>query len=531
MNLRASAVWQRLKSHRWASTFAVLFTLAVGILIGTIISYGVKGQEKSNAASSDATPLTVPSPKLISNQFTQIAKQLEPAVVNINTESTVQNPHRRRMPTPNTPQGPGGDEDNPFQDFFDRFFGQGQGPGGPIRQRSLGSGVIVDPKGYIVTNRHVIEKADRIRVKFQDDPQGAPGHDAKVIGSDSETDLAVIKVDVSKTLPYAKIGNSDGMQVGDWVLAIGSPFGLNATVTAGIVSYIGRNIVPGRQFQSFIQTDAAINPGNSGGPLVNMDGQVIGINTAIITGGEGYEGVGFALPSNTVAQVYNQLIGPEHRVTRGSIGVEFAAEANPAVARVYGVKSGVTIANVVSGSPADKAGLKVGDTIVSVDGRPVKNGDELVGDISSRRPGSNAKIGYVRNGKEGTANVTIANRAKLFASRLGGEEGEEGNEEAPPTPSKLGLSVQNVSREIAERLSIPPGKGVIVSDVKPGSFADDAGLSRGDVILEVNKQPVNSEDDFRNVTNTLKSGQDVVFLVRQGRGRNQGTIFLGGTLP
>ncbi|MGZ4825986.1 MAG: PDZ domain-containing protein, partial [Terriglobales bacterium] len=304
-----------------------------------------------------------------------------------------------------------------------------------------------------------------------------------------------------------------------------------ATVTAGIVSYIGRNIVPGRQFQSFIQTDAAINPGNSGGPLVNMDGQVIGINTAIITGGEGYEGVGFALPSNTVAQVYNQLIGPEHRVTRGSIGVEFAAEANPAVARVYGVKSGVTIANVVSGSPADKAGLKVGDTIVSVDGRPVKNGDELVGDISSRRPGSNAKIGYVRNGKEGTANVTIANRAKLFASRLGGEEGEEGNEEAPPTPSKLGLSVQNVSREIAERLSIPPGKGVIVSDVKPGSFADDAGLSRGDVILEVNKQPVNSEDDFRNVTNTLKSGQDVVFLVRQGRGRNQGTIFLGGTLP
>jgi len=529
MNL--SAFRARLKTHRWASTLVVLLTLAVGIFIGTVISYGVKGQDKSGPAA-DATPLTVPPVKQMANQFTQIAKQLEPAVVNINTETTVQNPHRRRIPAPNTPQGqgPGDDDESPFQDFFDRFFGQGQG-GGPIRQRSLGSGVIVDPKGYIVTNRHVVEKADRVRVKFQDDPDGAPGHDAKVIGTDSETDLAVIKVDMGKSLPYAKIGNSDSMQVGDWVLAIGSPFGLNATVTAGIVSYIGRNIVPGRQFQSFIQTDAAINPGNSGGPLVNMDGQVVGINTAIITGGEGYEGVGFALPSNTVAQVYNQLIGPEHRVTRGSIGVEFAAAPNPAVARVYGVKSGVTIANVVSGSPADQAGLKVGDTIVSVDGRPVKTGDELVGDISSRRPGSTAKVGYLRNGKESTTTVTVANRAKLFASRLGQDESDEGGADSRPAPSKLGMTVQNVSREIAERLSIPPGKGIIVTDVKPGSPADDWGVSRGDVILEVNKIPTNSEDDFQKATANLKSGQDVVFLVRQGRGRQQGTIFLGGTLP
>jgi serine protease Do len=531
MNPRARAFWERFKAHRWSSTVVVLLTLAVGILIGTVISYGVKGQNKNNS-SSDATRLVIPSPKQLSNQFTQIAKQLEPAVVNINTESTVQNPHRRRFGVPNphgqTPQGPG-DEDNPFQDFFDRFFGQIPDGGGPIRQRSLGSGVIVDPKGYIVTNRHVVEKADRIRVKFQDDPAGSVGHDAKVIGTDQETDLAVIKVDVPRSLPTAKLGNSDSMQVGDWVLAVGSPFGLNATVTAGIISYIGRNIVPNRQFQSFIQTDAAINPGNSGGPLVNMDGQIIGINTAIITGGEGYEGVGFALPSNTVAQVYNQLIGPEHRVTRGSIGVEFAAQPNPAVARVYGVKNGVTIANVVPGSPADKAGLNVGDTIVSVDGRTVKNGDELVSDISSRRPGSTAKIGFVRNGKEQTTTVTVANRAKLFASRLGEEE--EGQEETTPTSSKLGVTVQNVTADLADRLSIPAGKGVIVTEVKPGSFADDVGVSRGDVILEVNKQPINSEDDFRKIQQNLKSGQDVVFLVRQGRGRNQGTIFLGGTLP
>src|SRR3954467_3598841 len=202
----------------------------------------------------------------------------------------------------------------------------------------MGSGGGVDAKGFILTNRHVVEKADRIRVRFQDDPPGVQ-HDAKVIGTDQETDLAVIKVDVDKPLPTAKMGNSDSMQVGDWVLAIGSPFGQAGTVTAGIVSGKGRDIVPGRQFQTFIQTDAAINPGNSGGPLVNMTGEVIGINTAILSETNAYAGVGFALPSNTVASVYNQLIGPEHRVSRGSIGIEFNAQENPAIARVYGVNS------------------------------------------------------------------------------------------------------------------------------------------------------------------------------------------------
>ncbi len=528
MNPRVSAFWARFRAHRWASTLVVLLTLAVGILIGTVISFGVRGQDKNSSA--DATPLSVPAPKQLSNQFTQIAKQIEPAVVNINTESTIANPHAgmRRRGIPQQPPG-GDDQDNPFQDFFDRFFG---GPDGnaPIRQRSLGSGVIVDGKGYIVTNRHVVERADRIRVKLMDDPPGYQGHDAKVIGTDQETDLAVIKVDVGKNLPVAKLGNSDGMQVGDWVMAIGSPFGLNATVTAGIVSYIGRNIPGAAQFQSFIQTDAAINPGNSGGPLVNMDGQVIGLNTAIMTGGQGYEGVGFALPSNTVAQVYNALIGPEHRVVRGSIGVEFNAEPNPAVARVYGVTSGVVIGNVISGGPADQAGLKPGDTIVSVDGKPTKNGDELVADIASRKPGTKATLGFVRNGKQQSTTVTIANRSKLFGSRLG-LEGEEGNDEAQPQSNKLGLTVQSVTPDVADQLGIPAGKGVVVTDVKPGSFADDVGVTRGTIILEVNKQPVNSEADFSKATADLKSGQDVVFLVRQGRGRNAGTIFLGGQLP
>jgi serine protease Do len=534
MDPRASALWVRFKANRLAYTLTILVTLTVGILIGTVISYGVKGKEGQNK-TSDATPLSVPAPQQLSNAFSQIAKQLEPSVVNINTESTIKNPHRRGRlrPGPDNPHIPdgGGNDDNPFQDFFDRFFGGQGGPDpGTIREKSLGSGVIVDGKGYIITNRHVVEKADRIRVKLQDDPPGVL-HDAKVIGTDQETDLAVIKIDYTKGLPAAKLGNSDSIQVGDWVLAVGSPFGLQETVTAGIVSAKGREIVPQRNFQSFIQTDAAINPGNSGGPLVNMAGEVIGINTAILTETSSYAGVGFALPSNTVVQVYNQLIGPEHRVSRGSIGVEFSSQQNPAIARVYGVNgSGVTIQNVVPGSPAEQAGLKVGDTITSVEGKEVKNGDELVAQIAGLKPGAKAKMGFVRNGKKQETTVTIADRAKLFASRLG--QDEEGNDETQPKPSKLGLTVGSLTPEMADHLGVPPGKGVVVRDVKAGSFADDVGLNRGDVILEVNKQPVNSEDDFNRVQTTLKSGQDIVFLVRpRGSGPQDGTIFLAGTLP
>ena len=521
-------VWMRMKAHRWAYTLSILVTLSLGILIGTVVSQGVKGKEGQK--SSDATPLTVPSPQQMSNAFSQIAKQMEPSVVNINTESTIKNPRRRRGQTPDDEDGGG------MEDFFNHFFGGPSGQGNPfgggdgaIRERSLGSGVIVDSKGYIITNRHVVEKADRIRVRFQDDPPGTQ-HDAKVIGTDQETDLAVIKVDVDRQLPAAKMGNSESMEVGDWVLAVGSPFGLSETVTAGIVSAKGRDIVPGRQFQSFIQTDAAINPGNSGGPLVNMAGEVIGINTAILSETNAYAGVGFALPSNTVVQVYNQLTGPEHRVSRGSIGIMFDAVENPAIARVYGAGSGVTISSVVAGSPADQAGLKVGDTIVAIDGRKVTKGSELVSDIAARKPGSKVSLGFLRNGKQQEAAVTIADRAKLFAARLGEEP--ENDEEGAPKASKFGVTVRKLTPEIAERLDIPAGKGVIVQDVKPGSFADDIGLGRGDIILEVNKQPVNNEEEFARVESSLKSGQDVVFLVRQrGTSRQDGTIFVPGTLP
>ena len=524
----SGAMWMRIKAHRWAYTLSILATLSVGILIGTVISYGVKGKE---GQKSDATPLSLPSPQQMSNTFSQIAKQLEPSVVNINTESTIKNVHRRRGQNPDDDDSGGG-----MDDFFNHFFG---GPGGqavpgtpndgPIRERSLGSGVIVDPKGYIVTNRHVVEKADRIRVRFEDDPPGVQ-HDAKVIGTDQETDLAVIKVDMDRALPSAKMGNSDSMQVGDWVLAVGSPFGLSETVTAGIVSAKGRDIVPGRQFQTFIQTDAAINPGNSGGPLVNMNGEVIGINTAILSETNAYAGVGFALPSKTVVDVYNQLTGPEHKVSRGSIGIMFDAVENPAIARVYGSGTGVTVSSVVAGSPADQAGLKVGDTITTVDGKKVSKGSELVADIASRKPGAKVNLTFLRNGKSQETSVTIADRAKLFAARFGDEQ--ENGDESAPKQSKFGVTVRKVTPEMADRLDMASGKGVIVQDVKPGSFAEDVNLGRGDIILEVNKQPVNNEEEFAKVEANLKSGQDVVFLVRsRGSSRQDGTIFLAGTLP
>ncbi len=395
--------------------------------------------------------------------------------------------------------------------------------------QSLGSGVIVSANGYIITNFHVVDKADRIRVSLMNDPASV-SYPAKVIGTDRETDLAVIKIEVNHPLPIAKLGNSDSMQVGDWVLAIGSPFGLKSTVTAGIISAKGRNIVPGRQFQSFIQTDAAINPGNSGGPLVDMEGEVIGINTAIYTESSGYQGVGFAMPSDTVAQVFNQLVSPAHKVERGSVGITFSAETSPAVTRMYGGGKGIVVQDVTPGGPAAQAGLKSGDAIISVGGKTVTTGDELVGEVSSHHPGDKLKIGYLRNGKQEEATVTVADRQKLFGAQLGTNDDE--NEEQAPKEGKLGITVKPVPTSAAKRLNLQPNQGVVVLDVKPGGFADSIQLGRGDIILEINRQPINDPETFAKIESGLKSGQDVVFVVRQaGQGRDGTNTFLGGTLP
>ena len=389
--------FERLRSRRLTSAFVLLATLSAAIVAGSFAAHGVRGQEKQSD-SSDATPLKVVNSAIPPNDFVRIAKAVGPAVVNINTQTLPKQSdnhghgkfHQRTQPNQQNPddndnndqqQGP----DN-FQDFFNRFFG-GQMPGGPDEgdngqvQESLGSGFIVDPKGYIITNDHVIDKADKIYVKLSTDPDTQDlGRPARVIGVDKATDLAVIKIDTSTPLPTMKMGNSDTAQVGDWVEAIGSPFALAQTVTAGIISAKNRTIDQGApgQFQHFIQTDAAINPGNSGGPLLNMNGEVIGVNTAIYTQSAGYQGIGFAMPSNTVVAVYNDLISPSHKVTRGSIGIQFREGLSGAVNRVYGFKNGVLVQEVQPGGPADKAGLKAGDIITTIDGRA---------DQGRRRPG------------------------------------------------------------------------------------------------------------------------------------------------
>jgi serine protease Do len=531
------------KRNRFAPFFVGSVTIVLVLLIGTVLTYTARAK---SVDSTDAPQLSVPALHSHDNEFARVAKAVEPTVVNINTESIVKNPHRRlhRMPAPQNPNpdedqddnGPGGQ--NGLQDWFDRFFGQqpdggGAAPGAPgggdMTSQSLGSGVIVSANGYIITNFHVVDKADRIRVSLMGEPASV-SYPAKVIGTDRETDLAVIKIEVPHPLPFAKLGNSDSMQVGDWVLAIGSPFGLKSTVTAGIVSAKGRNIVPMRQFQSFIQTDAAINPGNSGGPLVNMDGEVIGINTAIYTESSGYQGVGFAMPSNTIAQVFNQLVSPAHKVERGSIGITFSAEPSPAVTRMYGGGKGVVVQDVTPGGPASQAGLRAGDSIVSVGGKPVANGDELVSEVSARRPGEKLKVGYLRNGKQEEATVTVADRQKVFGTQLG--TAEEDNEEQAPKEGKLGVTVKPVPAAAAKRLNLQPNQGVLVLDVKPGGFADTVQLGRGDVILEVNRQPVSGPDSFAKIEAGLKSGQDVVFVVRQAiPGREPINSFIGGTLP
>jgi serine protease Do len=550
------SLFERLRSRRLASVFVLLATLSVAIVAGSFAAHGVRGQEKQ-INSADATPLKVVNSPVPPNEFVKIARLVGPAVVNINTQTLPKqtenkgrrNPHGRTTPIPQNPDdedqpdepqqgqggGQGGGQGN-FQDFFNRFFG-GQmpdqdGDDGQVRE-SLGSGFIVDPKGYIITNNHVIDKADKIYVKLSTDPDSSDlGRPAHVIGFDKATDLAVIKIDTNSPLPIVKMGNSDTAQVGDWVEAIGSPFALSQTVTAGIISAKNRTIEPGAsgQFQHFIQTDAAINPGNSGGPLVDMAGQVIGMNTAIYTQSMGSQGVGFAMPSNVIVDVYNQLIGPEHKVVRGSIGISFQGNVSAAVSREYGfANGGVLVNSVTPGKGAAKAGIQFGDVIVSIDGKPIKDGDQLVADISARKVGSTVQLGYLRDGKQHTASVLIGDR-----SQLGEDASNAGGDNAAPAQSdagegKLGIKVDAVPASVASKLGIKGG--VIVTSVRPGSFADEIGLERGFVITEINKRPVADDASYRTVVSGLKSGDDVAFAVRTPNGGASGPSLFGGTLP
>jgi serine protease Do len=548
---------ERIRSRRLTTTFTLLATLSVGILAGSVLTRNVSGKEQVGVNSSDARPLVVPSPVALSNGFSQIVKQVGPAVVNINTEelpkqsSNSKRPGRRGLQRdPHQGQGGGGDDDSQqqtpgdMQDFFNRFFGgqggqggddDGDGAGGD--RRALGSGFIVDPRGYIITNNHVVDKADKIYVKLSTDADEAtdPGRPATVVGVDKDTDIAVIKIDTKEPLPTIKLGNSDGAQVGDWVLAIGSPFNLSKTVTAGIISAKNRTIdepgangIAGGQFQRFIQTDAAINPGNSGGPLVDMAGQVVGMNTAIYTQSMGSQGVGFAMPANTIASVYNMLIGPEHKVVRGSIGIQFQVAQSSAVGRVYGFSNGVIVGVVTPNGGAAKAGMQAGDVIVSIDGRNIKDGDDLVADISARHVGSTVKLGYLRDGKQESASVVIGDRAKTYASIAGEDEETPTPQEADAGQGKLGITVAAIPPAVSAKIGTK--NGVIVTSVRPGSFADEIGLSKLAVITAINKKPVTDEASYRAIVTTLKPKDDVVFVI-QSPSQKGFNSYVGGTLP
>jgi serine protease Do len=507
---------KRFSRGRFAAAVLLTATLAIGILIGTVVSdkAGAARTLWIEGAMRLGLPVAIPS----STTFAEIARRTEPAVVNISTTQVID---RRGFARPR------GRTEDPFQDFFNRFFDAPEE--GPEAERSLGSGMVVDPRGLILTNYHVVGLATKIQVQIAGDPTT---YTARLIGTDEETDLAVIRIDVPRPLSALKLGNSDGVQVGDWVLAIGSPFGLEATVTAGIVSAKDRSV--GQQFQRFLQTDAAINPGNSGGPLVDMAGQVIGVNTAILTGGRGYEGVGFALPSNTAISVYNQII--EHgKVTRGSIGVSFheAHSRNPIVLRDLGGTHGIILEAIEPGGPAARAGIEPGDLIVSVNGNPVRSGPDMVNPIAETPLGGQVLVGYLRDRRMREATVTVDDRAKLFPDRASSAPRATRPRTEPAGPAEMGLRIEELEATQARRpRAYPNRQGVIVADVAPASFGEDIDFLPGDLITQINRMDVASVADYRRAVAAMKPGAEMVFrILREEDGGRILTIFLAGVVP
>jgi serine protease Do len=527
-----------LRKQKFLSFALVLFTLAIGILIGTVMSTGVKAA-KDQVAAPGATPLTIPNPVQLQNSFSTIAKTVEPSVVNISTEyvekpatSSRRNPQQQRRRAPSQGDEGNGDDDNNMQDFFQRFFGGPSGPmleapQGPMKQSSLGSGVVVDKNGYILTNNHVVEKATRIKVKFTNEETE---YDAHVIGTDPLTDLAVVKVEKGN-LTAAPIGNSDAIQVGDWAVAIGSPFGFNETVTAGIISAKERDI-PGdtTSFQHFLQTDAAINPGNSGGPLLNIRGEVIGINTMIASRTGGNQGIGFAMPINTAVKVYNQIIKTGH-VTRGSIGIRFPAENNADLLKAYGAKLGVFVEGIQPGGPAEKAGVKPEDIVTTVNGKSIKKGQDLIDEVAETPVGNSVALSVLRDGKPMTLNVTVGDRAKVFPEELG-KNIEPKDDGGTNTNAKFGIGIQAMTPGLKQNLNFSGTGGVLVNSVENGSFAEDIGLRKNDVILAINRQSVNSIEDVQRIQKTLKNGDSVAFRIMRstGKGADWQPLFLAGEL-
>src|SRR5947208_4382022 len=508
----------------------IIATLTYGVVNGTIVSVGVKaGEQKAQA-------LVIPDPVSLSNAFSQIAANVAPAVVNINTEAapentTVHRGDRNNSPnspnSPNTPNTPNNRNRNPREfdpfDFFN-FFGGPDAPDRSERVRNLGTGFIVDKAGFILTNHHVVDKATKIMVRLEDKSE----FQAKLIGSDADTDLAVVKIEAGRDLPVLKLGNSDSVKVGDWVLAIGSPFSLDHTVTHGIISAKGRTEIGGARndFQSFLQTDAAINPGNSGGPLVNMTGEVIGINTAIISETRQSAGLGFALPSNIAVKIYNQLV-QSGKVTRGGIGISYNGDQDPALCRALGLKAncGVIVQDVTRGGPAAKAGIRAGDVILEIDGTKITGGSVLLDVVANTPVGKTIRVKVNRDGHEETIPVTIVDRAEVLPETAGNRN-PDNNDQGETQTARLGIRVQAITPDMVRQLRLDSSDGVLVSSVDPDSIAEDAGLTRGTIITRIiagnQKVDIRNVDDFRRAERLLKSGTDVAFMVlRRNPNSNQ----------
>jgi serine protease Do len=447
-----------------------------------------KAKEGSKALIAEAK--TFESPRFIPESFSSLAELVGPAVVNIRTVKTTKTGSAFKQFN----RGPFG-EDDPMSDFFNKFFNQG--PQKQFKQRSLGSGFIIEKDGYIVTNNHVVENADKIKVILKDQKE----FDAEIIGRDEKTDLAIIKINSGNSLPVVKLGDSDALKVGQWVLAIGSPFGLEQTITAGIVSAKGRVIGSG-PYDDFIQTDASINPGNSGGPLVNMNGEVVGINTIIIAGGQG---IGFAIPINLGKGIVDQL--KKHGdVTRGWLGVTIQ-DVPADLAEYLGIKDGkgVLVSDVIKGDPADKAGIKARDIITHINGEKVESSRSLLKIVAGIGVGDIAEIKVLRDGREKTFKVEIAKRMdEKIASVKDSMKGRS---------DEIGIRVANITQEIIRQFNISETEGVIVMDVDPEGGAADAGIIQGDVIKEINRQPIKSVKDYAEALGKIKKGESIKIFI------------------
>ena len=466
--------------------FTFLVALVVGAGLGSwgaaaVDAPAIRPAVETRRTAAPIVPAALPVP---SGSFAQVSETVAPAVVNINAVTK-----GARTPI----------EEYFGEEFFRRFFGEI--PERHQMQRSLGSGVIVDTAGIVLTNAHVVERATEIEVVTADTKK----HKAKVVGVDKRTDLAVLRLTGSGPWPAANLGDSDRARVGDWVLAIGSPFGLQQTVTAGIISAKGRQIGQG-PYDDFLQTDAAINPGNSGGPLVNMSGEVIGINSAIYSRIGQSAGVGFAIPSNMAKRIYTELAA-KGKVTRGWLGVSIQP-LTPELAKSFGLKepSGVLISDVMQQSPAATAGIASGDVIIEFDRKKVDSPQELQKAVAAAAPGRAVPLKVWRDKSEKTLEIKIGETPDESVALKSTNKGK----------TLLGLDVRPLTPELARQLNLRTPEGVIVFSVEEESAASEAGLQRGDVIREVNRQKVRSVQDFEKITKEVKDGDRVTVLLQRG---------------